>query len=104
MSELQIALSVGAGLIALMGFSFGVFWKIISSVKLELGGRCDDMQTEITSLQEKVSDKMPYTYGDLTYQRKDTHTLEVSNLMLAISNLTKKFDDFVVEYKKNHNK
>ena len=78
MNEWQIASWVGCGLIALFGFSFGVFWKIMQDVKKSAHARIDRIETGL---------------GD--YAKLSAVNGQYEHLSQAVNNLSTRIDNLI---------
>ena len=94
MDNLQLASIVGGGLITLFSFSFGIFWKLLKNTEESINKRIDGLVSSYGQLTEKAR----LDYVDITFVRKDVHTLEYMNLFREIRSVDEKLDKFIVNY------
>jgi len=93
MNEWQLVGYVGAGLIGLFGFSFGIFWKIIQDVKKSAHARLDRMENRMTDYvkSSEINGQLRKIDTSLVEMRADSNTKftsltdRIDNLILLVN-------------------
>lgn len=106
----QIATWVAAGLIGLFGFSFGVFWKILTDMKQSINNelhnvhnridkaieermrQIEENSKNILDLRVDLQGKVSSNYIDIHYQRKDLALLQIATITKYFNDLEAKVD------------
>ena len=94
MNEWQLASIIVIGLLSIIGFIFTWGWNIIQETKKSVHSRIGAVETELSKAIDLGTDnrKQLMSYSDMTFVRKDVHSVEYTNLIAQIHGLELKID------------
>lgn len=94
MNEWQLASIIVIGLVTVIGFIFNWGWNVIQETKKSVHARIGALEEDMNKAIDSGTDNRNKTmsYVDMTFVRKDVHSIEYTNLMAQIHALEMKID------------
>ena len=93
MTDFELALKVGTAMIVLFGFSFGIFWKLLTDVKKSAHARIDRVEKDFSTMETVCNTRLA------TYVNKE----DMKDLRVDMTNqfrgLTTRIDSLILVFK-----